>query len=325
MRPRHALALAASGLATGAVLTRAAQPRPAVHDVTGRVVLVTGANSGIGLETCVALARGGARVLATARAPERGLAAVEQIRARAGSREVELVELDLASLDSVRACAADVGARVDRLDVLVHNAGGVVGVRQETADGFEMTLGVNHLGPFLLTHGLAPLLAATTGARVVTVSSLAHRRGVLDLDDLMYERRPYFSMAAYAASKLANVLFARELARRLAPVGVTSNALHPGTVRSNFARDGEGHWLLGLGVRIAAPLFVDAERGASTSVHLAASPAVADLTGRYLSRRRVVRPSPAARDDALAQAFWRRSAELVGVDPEWTDAVTRGD
>lgn len=324
MRPRHVLALTASGLGAGAVLTRAAQPRPATHDMAGRTVLVTGANSGIGLETCVALARGGARVLATARDPERGRAAVEQIRTRAGAGAVELVGLDLASLASVRACAADVRARADRLDVLVHNAGGVVGARRETTDGFEMTLGVNHLGPFLLTHELAPLLAATPGARVVTVSSLAHRRGELDLDDLMFERRPYASMAAYAASKLANVLFARELARRLAPAGVVSNALHPGTVRSNFARDGEGHWLLRLGVRIAAPLFVDAERGASTSVHLAASPAVAGLTGQYLSRRRVVRPAPAARDDALARALWRRSAELVGVAPGWAAGVTRG-
>lgn len=324
MRPRHLLPLTAAALGAGAALTRAAQPRPATHDMAGRVVLVTGANSGIGLETCVALARGGARVLATARDPERGRAAVEQIRARAGAGSVELVRLDLASLASVRACAADVHARADRLDVLVHNAGGVVGSRQETVDGFEMTLGVNHLGPFLLTRELAPLLVATPGARVVTVSSLAHRRGRLDLDDLMFERRPYSSMAAYAASKLANVLFTRELARRLASAGVTANALHPGTVRSNFARDGEGHWLLGLGVRVAAPLFVDAERGASTSVHLAASPDVAGLTGQYLSRRRVVRPARAARDDRLADALWRRSAELVGIDPAWTDGVTRG-
>lgn len=324
MRPRHAFALAAAGLGAGAALTRAAQPRPATHDMTGRVVLVTGANSGIGLETSVALARGGARVLATARDLDRGRLGVERVRARAGAGTVELVRLDLASLESVRACAADVRARADRLDVLVHNAGGVIGSRQETVDGFEMTIGVNHLGPFLLTHELAPLLVATPGARVVTVSSLAHRRGRLDLDDLMFEHRPYSSMAAYAASKLANVLFSRELARRLAPAGVTANALHPGTVRSNFARDGEGHWLLGVGVRIAAPLFVDAERGASTSVHLAASPAVAGLTGQYLSRRRVVRPARAARDDGLADALWQRSAELVGVDPAWTDGVIRG-
>lgn len=324
LRTRSALLLAAAGLAGGAVATRAAQPRPATHDVRGRTMLVTGANSGIGLETCVALARGGARVLATARDVERGRAAVQWIRSRAGSDAVELVPLDLASLASVRACAEDVRARTDRLDVLVHNAGGVVGARRETVDGFEATIGVNHLGPFLLTHLLAPVLLQAPAARVVTVASVAHRRAQLDLDDLMFERRPYQSMVVYGTSKLANVLFARELARRLAPAGITSTSLHPGTVRSGFGRDGDGHWLLRLGVRVAAPLFVDAERGASTSVHAAASPAMAGVTGAYLSRRRVVTPSAAARDDTLARGLWDRSAGLVGVAPDALDRLTRG-
>lgn len=323
MRARSVLALACAGLAGGAAATRAAQPRPATHDVRGRTMLVTGANSGIGLETCVALARGGARVLATSRDPDRGRAAVAEIRDRAHSDAVELVALDLGSLDAVRACAADVLARTERLDALVNNAGAVVGTRRETADGFEMSLGVNHLGPFLLTHLLAPALLAAPAARVVTVASLAHRRADLDLDDLMWERRPYQSMAAYGASKLANILFAGELARRLGPAGVTSTSLHPGTVRSGFARDGDGHWLLRVGVRVAAPLFVDAQRGASTSVHAAASPAMEGVTGVYLSRRRVATPSSAARDDALARALWDRSAALVGIAPDALDEVVR--
>ena len=323
MRGRSALALAVAGLAGGAVATRAAQPRPETHDVHGRTMLVTGANSGIGLQTCVALARGGARVLATSRDLDRGRAAVEVIRARAGSDAVELVGLDLGSLDAVRACADDVLGRIDRLDALVNNAGAVIGTRRETADGFELTIGVNHLGPFLLTHLLAPALLAAPAARVVTVASLAHRGAELDLDDLMWERRAYQSMAAYGASKLANVLFARELAARLAPAGVASTSLHPGTVRSGFARDGDGHWLLRLGVWLAAPLFVDAERGASTSVHAAASPAMEGVTGAYLSRRRVVVPSPAARDDTLARALWDRSAALVGLAPDALDDAVR--
>lgn len=322
MRPRTSLALAAAALGAGAAATRAAQPRPQTPDLRGRTILVTGANSGIGLETAVALARGGARVLATARDPERGEAAAQRIRARSGSSQVELVPLDLGSRASVDASARHVADRTDVLDVLVNNAGAVLGSRQETVDGFEATIGVNHLGPFLLTHRLAPLLAAAPGGRVVTVASLAHRRARLDLDDLMFERRPYQSMVVYATSKLANILFARELARQLAPTGVTSNSLHPGTVRSGFGRDGDGHWLLGLGVRVAAPLFVDAERGASTSVHLAASPDVAGVTGQYFSRRRVVAPSAAARDDQLAQELWHRSAQLVGVAPDALAALT---
>ena len=324
MRARPALALAAAGLAGGALATRAAQPRPATHDVRGRTMLVTGANSGICLETCVALARGGARVLATARDLDRGRAAVDEIRARAGSDDVELVSLDLGSLDDVRACAATVLDRIDHLDVLVNNAGAVLGTRRETVDGLEMTMGVNHLGPFLLTHLLAPALVAAPAARVVTVASLAHRRAELDLDDLLFERRPYQSMVAYGSSKLANVLFARELARRMGPAGVSSVSLHPGTVRSGFGRDGDGHWLLRIGVRLAAPLFVDAERGASTSVHAAASPAMEGVTGVYLSRRRVVSPSAAAQDDDLARALWDRSAELVGIAPDALDRLSRG-
>ncbi len=244
MRTRTALALGAVGLGMGAAITRVGQPRPATHDMHGRTVMVTGANSGIGLETAVALARGGARVLATARDPGRGRSAVATIRARTGSRAVELVPLDLASLASVRACAEQVTDLTDPLDVLVHNAGAVIGTRTETEDGFETTIGVNHLGPFLLTHLLASRLLAAPAARVVTVASLSHRQAQLDLDDLMFERRPYRSMVVYGTSKLANILFARELARQLAPTGVTSNSLHPGTVRSGFGRDGDGHPLL---------------------------------------------------------------------------------
>ena len=323
MRARSALLATAAGLAGGALATRAAQPRPATHDMRGRTVLVTGATSGIGLETCVALARGGARVLATARDPQRGAAAVAEIRQRGSSDAVELVDLDLASLASVRAAADDVLARAPQLDVLVNNAGAVIGTRQETVDGFEMTIGVNHLGPFLLTHLLAPALVAAPAGRVVTVASLAHRQGELDVDDLMFERRPYQSMLVYATSKLANVLFARELAHRLGPTGVTSVSLHPGTVRSGFGRS--GHWLLQLGVRIAAPLFVDAERGASTSVHAAAAPAMEGVSGVHLSRRRVVTPSAAARDDRLARGLWDRSAGLVGVAPDALRGLSRDD
>lgn len=321
MRSSRLAGIALGGLAAGAVVTRWGQPPPRPPDLRGRTMMVTGATSGIGLETAVALARGGARVLLTARDPDRGEAARRRVRREAPRAAVEVVELDLASLASVRACTRDVGTRLDHLDVLVNNAGGVFGQRRTTADGFEATFGINHLGPYLLTRGLLPLLAAAPAARVVTVSSVAHRRGVLNLDDPMFERRPYRSMAAYATSKLANVLFARELAHRVRGTGTTSNSVHPGTVRSGFGR--EGHPLLQLGVWLAAPVFVDARRGASTSVYAAAHPAMAGVTGQYVSRRRVVRPAPAARDDDLARALWDRSADLVGLPRQLPGQLTR--
>lgn len=303
----------AAGLGAVALGTRAAQPPPTIHDVSDRTMLVTGGNSGIGLETAVALARGGARVLITARDTDRGSAALTEIRQRSGSRQVELVHLDLASLASVEACADAVLQRVGHLDVLVNNAGAAIGERQVTEDGFELTMGANHLAPYLLTRRLLPALQAAPAARVVTVASAAHRRASLDLDDLMLERRPYGPMLAYANSKLANILFARELARRLASTLVTSNSLHPGTVRSGFGRGDQSHWLLGIGVVVAAPLFVGPDRGASTSVHVAADPSLAGVSGRYFSRRRPVRPSVAARNDVLARRLWDLSAQLVGV------------
>lgn len=314
MRSSTIAALAVGGLAAGAVITRLDQPAPQIHDLRDRTVLVTGATSGIGLETTIALARGGARLLLAARDPGRGAAARQQVLGEAPRAEVEVVDLDLASLASVRTCAADVAGRVEQLDVLVNNAGAVFGERRTTEDGFEATFAVNHLGPYLLTRLLLPTLHAAPAARVVTVASTAHRQAALDLDDLMFEDRPYRSMVVYGTSKLANVLFARELAHRVRESGITSNSLHPGTVRSGFGR--EGHPLLQLGVRIAAPLFVDARRGASTSVFAAADPAMAGVTGQYVSRRRVARPSLPARDDALARQLWDRSADLVGLPHE---------
>jgi NAD(P)-dependent dehydrogenase (short-subunit alcohol dehydrogenase family) len=312
-RPRHLVVGAATVATAAAVGTRVGHARPAVYPMHGKTVLITGGNSGIGLEAAVALARGGARVAITARDPQRGAAAAGQIRQRSGSDEVELVRLDLASLDSVRACAEEVTARFDRLDVLIDNAGAIIGERRNTADGFELTIGANHLGPFLLTNLLVPLLVDSAPSRVVVVSSLAHRRGVLDLDDLMWERRPYVGLDAYAASKLANLLFSRELARRLDGTGVTASALHPGTIRSGFGRDDTPGKVLGALMPIARPFFVDAERGAATTVFCAADPSLDGVTGRYFSRRREARTSVAARDDVLARRLWDASADLVGL------------
>lgn len=289
-------------------------------DLRGRTVLLTGGNAGIGKATAVVLARCGAHVVITARDEARGRAAVAEIRERSGSSDVELMLLDLADLSSVRALAAAFAARYERLDVLINNAGVIRTDREETVDGFETTIGVNHLGPFLLTLRLLPLLRASAPARIVNVASMAHRRAELDPDDLHHEDRAYRPMAAYAASKLANILFTRELARRLDGTGVTVNACHPGTIASGFGRDGDTRGIFPVLLAIARPFMLRPEHGAVTPTHLAGSPEVAGATGGYYVRRRRVRPSAAARDEELARRLWEASVAAVGPveDPDVT-------
>ncbi len=282
----------------------------------GARILITGGNAGIGLETAVGLARLGAGVAITSRDPAKGAAAVARIRAAVPDADVEAVTLDLADFASIRAGAADVGGRFDRLDVLVNNAGLVQAQPTVTADGFETTFGVNHVGHFFLTSLLLEQLRASAPARVVVVSSHAHRGASgLDFDDLNSERS-YRPLGVYSRSKLANLLFTRELARREAGRGVTANALHPGFVASRLGRDGDGG-VAGTVVMVAArPFAISPRRGARTSIYLASSPAVATTTGRYFSRCREVRPSSAALDDAAAGRLWAVTEELVASVPD---------
>ena len=209
-------------------------------DLTGRTILITGANAGIGKETAVALATMGADVVMACRSRAKGEEAMAEVRARSGSDRVELGDLDLASLASVRTFAGDFLAAHDRLDVLVNNAGGITDRWTATADGFEQMFGVNHLGHFLLTDLLRDRLVESAPARVVVVSSVAHRYAIggIRFDDLQSERR-FSSFPVYGRSKLANLLFTVELADRLAPHGVTVNAVHPGSINSHFGADGD--------------------------------------------------------------------------------------
>jgi NAD(P)-dependent dehydrogenase (short-subunit alcohol dehydrogenase family) len=288
-------------------------------DMAGRTVVITGGNSGIGLEAAVDLARMGASVVITARRAERGAAAVAEIRRRSGSDSVAVVALDLASLESVRDAAAEILATTERLDVLINNAGAILSQRTLTAEGFEATFGANHLGHHLLTHLLLDRLVASTPARVVNVASLAHRgawRG-MSWDDL-HRERGYNASQVYAESKLANILFTRELAARLVGTGVTANACHPGGVRSGFGSSEDTRGLERLGMVIGRPFLLSAARGAEPLVYLAASPEVAGVTGAYFTggylpgvHQRT--PSRAARDDEAARRLWQLSDDLVGV------------
>jgi retinol dehydrogenase-12 len=276
----------------------------------GKVCLVTGASSGIGLETARGLAEKGATVVLLVRSRERGEAAIAEIRRGVPDAPLHLVLGDLYAMAEVRRAAADFQSRWNRLDVLVHNAGLIHKTRELTVDGFERTFALNHLAPFLLTYELRELLQRSAPARAVTVASLAHKWGALDFDDLQAERG-FREMTAYGNSKLCNILFSNELARRLAGTGVTSNSLHPGTVRTNFGQSG-GFWLR-LGTTVAAPFFLSAAQGARTSIYLASSAEVEGVTGKYFDKCKAVTPRRAALNAEVARRLWDVSAKLVGI------------
>jgi NAD(P)-dependent dehydrogenase (short-subunit alcohol dehydrogenase family) len=282
--------------------------------MSGKACLVTGATSGIGKETALRLAALGAAVTIVARDEARGEAAAAGIRGHVPRAQVATLTADLSSLAQVRRLAAQVLARFERLDVLVNNAG-VISLRPRlTADGLEATFATNHLAPFLLTSLLRGLLEASAPARVVTVSSAAHRQvRAIPWDDLARGERARNGQA-YPVSKLLNVLFTAELARRLAGTGVTANCLHPGFVRTALGRDVAG--VPGAAVRLALRLRPGPEAGARTPVYLASSPEVAGITGGYFVKSRLSRPSALAGDAAAAARLWALSAELAGLDPD---------
>ena len=277
------------------------------NELRDRTVLVTGASAGIGLATAAQLAAMGARVLLASRNRERGEAARASIAERVPGASTELLVADLASQEGVRSLAAQTLAASDRLDVLINNAGVFTRAFQATPDGLETQFAVNHLAPFLLTNLLRERLAKSAPARVITVSSEAHKRGRIDFDDLQKKER-YNGLKAYAQSKLANLLFNRELARRLGGTGVTSNALHPGVVATSLLFDSFRP------LKLLRPLLRTPEQAARTTICLAAAPALERLTGLYFIDCEPARPSVAARDDAAARRLWQISAELTGID-----------
>jgi len=282
----------------------------AVRSMEGKVCLVTGATAGIGLVTARELARRGARVIGVGRSAERSADAARQIREQTGTSAVEYLVADLSSQAEVRRLAGEVKTATGRLDVLVNNAGLIRLQREVTVDGLEMTLALNHLAYFLLTNLLLDMLKASAPARIVSLSSAAHKGSKLNFDDLQGEAK-FSPWRAYQRSKLANILFTRELARRLEGTGVTANALHPGYVRTQiFRAEGFQGWLL----RRAAELFaVTPEQGAQTSIYLASSPDVEGQTGQYFVRQKPASSSPESHDDATARKLWDVSARLTGL------------
>jgi NAD(P)-dependent dehydrogenase (short-subunit alcohol dehydrogenase family) len=277
--------------------------------MTSKLCIVTGATSGIGLETAIGLARQGCHVVMVGRSAHKAEGARKTVWAAAAEAKVDVLLADFASLKAVRDLAAAILDRYDRIDVLVNNAGLFEMQRKLTRDGFEMTFGVNHLAPFLLTNLLLERMKTSGSARIVNVASIAHRRAHLDFADLQSER-DYSWLKAYSNSKLANILFTRELARRLQGTPVTANCLHPGLVATSIARS--GFWPR-LGMRLGRPFLISPARGAETSLYLATSPEVEGVSGRYFDKSAAIEPAPAAQNDADAQLLWDISARMVGL------------
>ena len=279
-----------------------------------KTVVITGANAGIGRAAAIAIASMGARVVITARNPDRGEAALAEIKDASGSESVELLLADFSELAQVRRLAEQILETCPKLDVLVHNAGLILQERKVTTDGYEYQFQVNHLAPFLLTALLRERLVASAPARVIVTSSGAHAgaKTGLDFDDLMLEQG-YKAFTAYCRSKLANILFARELARRLEGTGVTANALHPGVVRTGFGSSEDMGGFFGFVIKLMGPVMLSPAGGAKTTVHLATSPEVEGVTGGYWQKSKPKTPKPWAEDDAAAARLWTVSEELVGL------------
>ena len=275
----------------------------------GKTVLITGATAGIGLGTAEALAKRGADLLLVGRDAAKTERVAASLRDKGGI--VTLFVADLSKQDAVRRLADEVRAKTARLDVLINNVGAIFQHRAESADGTEMTFALNHLAPFLLTNLLFDLLQVSAPARVVTVSSAAHTWGTMDFTDLDY-RKGYGGWKAYGRSKLANILFTYELARRSAGTGVTSNALHPGFVASDFGHNNGG--LFAVMLKLTQRLFaISVEDGAKTSDHLASASGVIEETGKYFVKSRPVASSKASYDETAWRRLWDVSAEMVGL------------
>jgi NAD(P)-dependent dehydrogenase (short-subunit alcohol dehydrogenase family) len=279
----------------------------------GRTCLVTGANSGIGKETALGLARMGARVVLVCRNQQKGESALADIQRQTGSSHLDLLIADMSSFGSVRGLAERVQQLYPQLDVLINNAGAAVRRRTLSADGIEMTVAGNYLGAALLTFLLLDLLKSSAPSRIVNVSSEAQRNSRLDLNDLQFEKRKYNPLAAYGQSKLLMNAFTFELARRLQGTGVTANCLHPGVVATNIW-PADAPWFVKLLVGVMKPFMLNSKQGAKVSLYLATSPDVANVSGQYFVKSRPANSNPLSRDPKVMPAIWQWTKKMIGVD-----------
>lgn len=279
--------------------------------MSGKICMVTGANSGIGKEVSRELARMGANVVLVCRSKEKGDDTIEEISKDTGRKSLELMIADFASLTSVRKLVSDFTKTHDKLHVLVNNAGLIIGRRIVTEDGLEETFQVNYLSHFLLTNLLLDTMKKSAPSRIVNVSSSAHYSGHIDYDNLNGERK-YSTLRAYSDSKLEQVLFTYELANRLQGSGVTVNAVHPGAVRTHWGDEG-GLW--SIGIRIARPFLISPAKGAMTPLYVATSPKLEGVSGKYFSNMKEESSSKESYDNSIASRLWRESIKLAHLEP----------
>jgi NAD(P)-dependent dehydrogenase (short-subunit alcohol dehydrogenase family) len=279
--------------------------------VKGKVIVITGATSGIGEVAAQRLAALGARMVLIARDPARGQEALNRLASRGGDAKHSIYYADLSRISETKRVAAQIAAAEPRVDVLINNAGALFSAREVTADNLEKTFATNHMSYFVLTLGLRASLLAAAPARVVSTASDAHKGYTLDFEDLQGEKG-YSAIKAYGRSKLCNILFTRELGRRFSGTGITANCLHPGFVATRFGDASGG--LLSRVVRMAKTFAISPEKGAQTIVYLATSPEVANISGQYFYRCRPAVPTEGGRDDAAATRLWTESAKIAGID-----------
>jgi retinol dehydrogenase 12 len=277
----------------------------------GKTVVITGATSGIGEVAALELAAKGARIVFIARDRNRGEATLAKLDAKAPGLSHKVHYADLSLVAEMKRVAAEIAASEPRIDVLINNAGAAFAQRQVTAEGFELTFALNHLSYFVVTAGLRERLLGSTPARIVSTSSTAHMGMKIDLNDLQ-TKNGYSSLKAYGRSKLENILFTRELARRLRGTGLTANCLHPGVVATRFGHESGG--VLQPFLKALQIFAISPEKGAATIVYLASSPDVVNVTGEYFAKNKIAKTSAAAQDMSLAAALWAKTAELTGVD-----------
>lgn len=273
-------------------------------------VLITGANSGIGFHTAKKLAEGGNRITLLCRNREKAEQAKKQIMDQTDSRDIDILIGDLSLQRDIHKIATEFKSLNEKLVLLINNAGIIAGERQTTPEGHEKTLAVNHLAPFLLTHLMLDLLKNADNARVVNIASEAHKGGTFDPDNIQLTDG-YNGLKAYANTKLYNIMFTRELADRVKGTGITTYALHPGTVRTNLDSGGGGGSLFTFLFKIAKPFMMSPKKGARTSVHLATEPGIESLSGKYFVDKKVTKPLDIAHDKEKCRQLWELSETLT--------------
>jgi NAD(P)-dependent dehydrogenase (short-subunit alcohol dehydrogenase family) len=280
--------------------------------VNGKQVVITGGNAGIGKATAIALAQKGANVIITSRSESKAKSAVDEIKAASKNENIDFVLINLVDQESVRKAAEEIKAKCPKIDTLINNAGCYLSDLELSPQGIEGQFATNHIGHFLLTNLLLENIKAAGNARIINLASIAHKSTLeLNFEDLNYEKEEYGGWKSYSRSKFCNILFTKELARRLEGTGITANAVHPGGVRTEIAEK-DANWYTKLGWIIMKPFMITVEDGAKTSIHLASSADVEGETGGYWVRSKKEWSNRPSQDPELAKALWKKSEELVG-------------